>query len=74
MAGTLTAGSLLAVRQTSQPYPVDLHLANGSTHVSLVGTVQDLLASSGADLRLDLAGEDMADLYPLTRAFKVVGC
>ncbi len=66
VTGTLVAGSLLALQETSQPYPVDLHLANGSTHVSLVGTVQDLLAFSGADLRLDLAGEDMAKLYPLT--------
>ncbi len=66
VTGTLTAGSLLALQETSQPYPVDLHLANGSTHVSLVGTVQDLLAFAGADLRLDLAGEDMANLYPLT--------
>ena len=45
---------------------MDLHLANGSTHVSLVGTVQGLLAFAGADLQLDLAGEDMANLYPLT--------
>ena len=66
VTGTLVAGSLLALEETAQPYPVNLHLANGSTHVSLVGTVQDLLAFSGADPRLDLAGEDMAKLYPLT--------
>ncbi len=66
VTGTLIAGSLLSLQETAQPYPVDLHLANGSTHVSLVGTVQDLLAFAGADLRLDLAGEDMANLYPLT--------
>lgn len=66
VTGTLIAGSLLSLQKTAQPYPVDLHLANGSTHVSLVGTMQDLLAFAGADLRLDLAGEDMTNLYPLT--------
>jgi len=63
---TLIAGSLLSLQETARPYPIDLHLANGTTHVSLVGTVKDLVAFMGADLRLDLAGEDMADLYPLT--------
>lgn len=66
VAGTLAAGSLLSLRDAQQPYPVDLHLANGATHVALAGTMQDVLAFAGADLRLDLAGEDMANLYPLT--------
>jgi len=66
VTGTLVAGSLLSLRDTAEPFPVDLHLANGSTHVSLVGTVQDPLAFKGADLQLDLAGETMANLYPLT--------
>jgi len=66
VTGTLTAGSLLSLQETAQPYPVDLHLANGATRISLAGTVKNLLAFGGADLRLDLAGEDMAKLYPLT--------
>ena len=66
VTGTLLAGGLLSLRDTQQPYPVDLHLANGATHVALAGTLQDVLAFAGADLRLDLAGEDMANLYPLT--------
>ena len=66
VTGTLIAGSLLSLRETAQPFPIDLHLANGATRVSLVGAVRDLLAFSGADLQLDLSGEDMAGLYPLT--------
>jgi uncharacterized protein involved in outer membrane biogenesis len=66
VTGTLSAGSLLSLQETAQPYPIDLHLANGATHVSLLGTVQNLLAFAGADLRLDLSGEDMANLYALT--------
>jgi uncharacterized protein involved in outer membrane biogenesis len=66
VTGTLIAGSLLSLRDTAEPFPVDLHLANGSTHVSLTGTVQDPLAFAGANLELALAGETMANLYPLT--------
>lgn len=66
VTGTLIGGSLLTLRNKSQPYPVDLHLANGATKVSLIGTVQDPLAFKGANLALTLAGDNMADLYHLT--------
>jgi uncharacterized protein involved in outer membrane biogenesis len=66
VTGTLVGGALLSLRDTAQPYSVDLRLANGSTHVALTGTVQDPLAFKGADLRLVFGGDNMADLYPLT--------
>ena len=61
-----TGGALLSLRDATQPYPVNLQLANGPTKVSLVGTVQNPLAFAGADLKLELAGPDMALLLPLT--------
>ncbi len=63
---TFTGGALLSLRDESQPYPVDLQVANGPTKISLVGTVKDPLAFAGADLKLDLAGPDMSLLLPLT--------
>jgi uncharacterized protein involved in outer membrane biogenesis len=66
ITGTLTAGALLTIRSASQPYPIDLGLANGATHVTLIGRVQNPLHFAGANLRLTLAGADMADLYALT--------
>jgi uncharacterized protein involved in outer membrane biogenesis len=66
ITGTLAGGALLSLQQTSQPYPVDLHLANGTTRVSLTGTVQDPVAFKGANLRLVFSGDNMADLFPLT--------
>ena len=66
ITGTLTAGALLNLRNTTAPYPVDLALANGATHVTLIGTVQNPLHFAGADLHLTLAGASMADLYALT--------
>ncbi len=61
-----TGGALLSLRDESQPYPVDLQVANGPTKVSVAGTIKDPLAFAGADLKLDLAGPDMSLLLPLT--------
>ena len=61
-----SGGALLSLRDASQPYPIDATLANGPTKLSLKGTVQDPLSFAGADLKLDLAGPDMALLLPLT--------
>ena len=66
IVGHLIAGALLTIRDKSTPYPIDLHVANGPTRLSLVGTVEDPLKFSGANLRLVAEGPDMALLYPLT--------
>lgn len=66
ITGRLIGGALLSLRDAAQPYPVDLHLANGSTSISLVGTISDPLRFTGADLKLALSGQDMSELYPLT--------
>jgi uncharacterized protein involved in outer membrane biogenesis len=66
ITGKFVGGALLSLRDASKPYPIDLQLQNGGTTVSLVGTVQNPLKFAGADLKLRLAGQDMAALYPLT--------
>ncbi len=66
ITGRFIGGALLSLRDKTQPYPVDLHLENGDTHVSLVGTVEQPLSFGGANLKLALSGSDLAKLYPLT--------
>lgn len=66
ITGHFQGGALLSLRDASEPYPIDLHLANGPTKVALTGTVQNPLNFAGADLRLDFTGPDMALLTPLT--------
>ena len=61
-----TGGALLSLRDKSHPYPIDLHLANGATRVSLTGTVENPLNFAGANLTLQFAGPNMAQLTPLT--------
>ncbi len=46
----LVGGALLSMRSASNPWPVDLDLANGPTHVALDGTLQDPLAFKGANV------------------------
>lgn len=66
ITGTFVGGALLTLRDNGKPYPVDLHLANGPTKLSLKGTLDDPIKFAGANLKLDLAGPDMSKLYPLT--------
>ncbi len=64
--GHLVGGSVLALRSKTQPWPIDLRVANGRTTVHLHGTVADPLALAGARLRLALAGASLGSLSTLT--------
>jgi len=66
VTGRLIGGAVLSLRDKGKPYPINMQLANGPTHIKLDGTLQDPLAFSGADIKLDLAGPDMALLKPLS--------
>lgn len=66
ITGSFQGGALLSLRDKSNPYPVDLHVANGSTKVSLVGTIQQPMSFGGASLKLSMSGQNLANLYKLT--------
>ncbi|MBD0272509.1 MAG: AsmA family protein, partial [Acetobacteraceae bacterium] len=61
-----TGGSVVGLRDEGRPWPVDLRLRNGDTTLALQGTVREPLKLRGADLRVEFAGKDMADLVPLS--------
>jgi len=65
ITGHLVGGALLSLRDQAHPWPIDLTLANGPTHLALNGTLQDPLALKGADLKLRAGGPDMGLLEPL---------
>ncbi len=66
VTGDFVGGALLSLRDAVHPYPVNIHLANGPTKMSLVGTVENPLSFAGARLKLAFSGPNMALLYPLT--------
>jgi AsmA family protein len=66
ITGQMIGGALLALRDSTHPWPIELSVQNGATQVSLNGTVSNPLAMQGADLKLHFAGPDMSLLTPLT--------
>ena len=47
VTASLIAGAILTVTDKAKPFPLDLKIANGDTHVALTGTIQDPLAFEG---------------------------
>ncbi len=66
IVGRFVGGAILSLRDKEKPYPIDLRVANGPTHVSLAGTIEQPLTFGGAHLKLLFAGPDMSLLFPLT--------
>ncbi len=66
ITGHFVGGAVLSLRDKRRPYPIDLSVANGPTHVTLVGTLEQPLSFGGARLKLLFAGPDMSLLFPLT--------
>lgn len=58
-------GSLLSLRDSDKPYPIDLKAAHGETNVSVQGTIQDPSSFAGANVRMRLEGKDLAELSRL---------
>jgi hypothetical protein len=65
--GRFVGGSVLALRNRDKPYPVELTAQSGDTHVHLAGTIDHPEQLSGANLQLQLQGQDLADLYKLLK-------
>ncbi len=60
-----TGGSILMLRDTKTPYPVDLDVAYGDTHLAVKGTLVEPFQYKGANVQLALSGPNLADIYPL---------
>lgn len=58
-------GSVLMLRETEQPYPLDLNVAFGGTKLKMKGTVQDPFKWTGANVDLTLSGPNLSQIYPL---------
>ncbi|KAF1025044.1 MAG: hypothetical protein GAK40_01469 [Burkholderia plantarii] len=57
---------MLALRDTSQPFPVQADVKAGDTRLAIVGTLTDPAQLAAIDLRLWLQGSSMSHLYALT--------
>lgn len=66
LSGNGKVGGLLALQDSSQPFPVQANVQIGSTRVTLAGTLTDPKNFGALDLRLQLSGTSLGNLYPLT--------
>lgn len=67
MPSTLNArgGALLSLRDASNPYPIKLRAALGTTKASVDGTLIDPLHLKGENVNFTLEGSDLSLLYPI---------
>jgi AsmA family protein len=66
LSGNGKVGGLLALKDASQPFPVQADVQIADTHIILAGTLTDPEKLGALDLRLRLAGSSLGNLYPLT--------
>ncbi len=64
--GSGQAGPVLSLQQSTTPYPLQAGVRIGSTRIDLAGTLTKPTELAALDLRLKLAGADLAQLYPIT--------
>lgn len=76
----VTAGSLLALRETDDPYPLVLQVVIGPTRLKLSGTLEEPIKFAGLDLEVALTGPNLGRLrkvtgvpFPLTPRYDLRG-
>ncbi len=65
LTGQGKIGAVLALQDTSKPFPLQADVHIGDSHIALVGTLTDPLHLGALDVRLWFSGSSMARLYPL---------
>jgi uncharacterized protein involved in outer membrane biogenesis len=66
VSGEGKLGGVLALQDTSRPFPVQADVKAGDLRIALVGTVTDPAHLAAVDLRLWLQGTSLAHLYEMT--------
>ena len=61
-----TGGPLDSLRDTNKPYPLNVKIVMGSTHVDVDGVFKDPIRLTGIDASLKINGNSMSDLFYLT--------
>ena len=64
--GTGKVGGVLAIENSTQPFPLQADVKAGDTRLAIVGTLTDPMHLAAIDLRLWLQGTSMSHLYQLT--------
>jgi uncharacterized protein involved in outer membrane biogenesis len=65
LAASGTGGSVLALREETHPYPLDVEATIGNTTARAKGTVTSLTRLTAVDLEAALRGRSLAELYTI---------
>lgn len=63
-SGQAQTGDVLSFQGSDIPFPIQGRLVAGTTRLDIEGTVADAANISGIDVRLNIAGRTLANLYP----------
>jgi AsmA protein len=63
-SGQAQTGDVLSFQESNIPFPIQGRLVAGTTRLDVEGTVADAADISGIDVRLNIAGRTLANLYP----------
>ena len=66
LTGKGRTGAVLALQDTTLPFPLQADVRIGDSRIALVGTLTDPLHLGALDVRLWFSGSSMAKLYPIT--------
>src|SRR5713226_9874035 len=67
MTLSLDGGSYQNLRNSKEPFPLQINLSAGKLKAKIDGNLTEPLAMKGEDVTLDIQGDDMANLFPLIR-------
>ena len=65
LSGSAHSGALLSLQQKGVAYPIEAELKVGETTITANGTLTDPAQPSALDVKLNIIGASMADLFPL---------
>ena len=65
LSGSAHTGALMSLQQKGVAYPIEAELKVGETTITANGTLTDPAQPSALDVKLNIIGASMADLFPL---------
>lgn len=64
-SGHAQSGGVVSLADSGDPFPLQLDLTAGETRLQMEGTVADATQLSGIDMRMQMSGPTLANIYPL---------
>ena len=64
-SGNAQSGGAVSLQDSGVPFPLRLALVAGETRLQMEGTLANALQLSGIDMRMQIAGSTLANIYPL---------